>query len=156
MAGSPRSDFARRRRASRLAAVQALYQMEMGGHGAKAVVREFLDHRIGLEIDGVTLDEADPELFRAIVEGVVDEQVLIDRTIAARLASGWKLDRIDSIVRAILRSGVWELLRERATPAAVVIDEHVELARDFFDGPEPGLVNAILDRVAKETGAAGA
>ncbi|MGC5198394.1 transcription antitermination factor NusB, partial [Aphanothece microscopica] len=68
----------------------------------------------------------------------------------------WKLDRIDSIVRAILRSGVWELLRERATPAAVVIDEHVELARDFFEGPEPGLVNAILDRVAKETGAAGA
>ncbi len=144
------------RLAARLAAVQALYQMEMGGAGVNTVVQEFRDHRLGLDIDGVHVGDADVPLFVALVEGVVAEQGLIDKEISARLAEGWKLQRIDSIVRAILRMGVYELLRRPETPVAAVIDAAVTVATGFFDGPEVAMVNAILDRVARETGAAAA
>lgn len=147
---------AAQRLAARLAAVQALYQMEMGGAGVAAVVQEYRDHRLGLDIDGVDVGEADVPLFTALVTGVVAEQGLIDREIAARLAEGWRLERIDSIVRAVLRMGVYELLRRPETPVPSVIDAAVTVTTAFFDGPEVAMVNAILDRVARETGAAAA
>lgn len=141
------------RRAARLAAVQALYQMDMTGQGVQAAVREYVEHRLGENSETGPLGRADQAFFESLVQGVVTEQAVIDAAIVERLADGWKLARIDSIVRAILRAGTWELLRRPDVPVAVVIDEYVGLVGAFFEGPESGFVNGLLDRLARETGA---
>jgi transcription antitermination protein NusB len=141
------------RRGARLAAVQALYQMEMSGGGVTATVREYLDHRLGEDSETGPLETADVDFFRQIVEGVVAEQTLIDASIKGRLAKGWRLERIDSIVRASARAATYELLRRTDVPVAVVLDEYVGIVNAFFDGPEGGFANALLDRLAKETNA---
>jgi N utilization substance protein B len=145
---------------ARLAAVQALYQMELGGTGVEAVVREFADHRFGAEPEGPStsetppldnvLAEADEAFFADIVRGVVADQATIDRAIVRRLAQGWKLERLDATVRAILRAGAFELMRRTDVPAEVVIDEYVELAKAFFDPAEAGFVNGALDAIARD------
>jgi transcription antitermination protein NusB len=142
------------RRGARLAAVQALYQMEISGAGVLNVVREYLDHRLGEDSETGPLETADAAFFKMIVEGVVGEQALIDASIKARLASGWRLERIDSIVRAAVRAATFELLRCHDVPIAVVLDEYVGIVNAFFDGPEGGFANALLDRLARETNAA--
>ncbi|GAB4238837.1 MAG: transcription antitermination factor NusB [Methyloligellaceae bacterium] len=137
--------------AARLAAVQALYQMELAGTDAHDVVQEFCQHRISDETDASCCQQADEAHFRAIVHGVVRDQRRIDPLLNERLAEGWRLPRIDSILRAILRSAAYELLSMPQTPARVVINEYVDVARAFFDdGEEPGAVNAILDRLSRE------
>jgi N utilization substance protein B len=138
------------RSVARLAAVQALYQMEVSGVGVDAVVREFADHRFGGDIEGATLAEADEAFFADLVRGVVQAQGDVDQVIAKRLASGWRLDRIDATVRAILRCGAYELTRREDVPVEVALDEYVEIAKSFFEGPEPGFVNAALDAIARE------
>lgn len=135
-------------RAARLASVQALYQMELTGASATYVMQEFRDRRLGLDENGDPADDADLDLFRTLVNEAVERQEVIDQTIARHLAKGWRLDRIDSIARAILRAASGELLARPETPTAVVIDEFVELAHAFFEGPEPGFVHATLDKVA--------
>ena len=132
------------RHAARLAAVQALYQMEMNGSGAEEVAQEFIEHRFG-ELP-VAPDE---EFFSAILNGVPQHQVEIDRAIAGALSEKWKLERVDSILRAILRGGVFELVGRRDVPAKVVIDEYVAVAGAFFGADEPGFVNAALDNIAR-------
>jgi N utilization substance protein B len=132
------------RHASRLGAVQALYQMEMNGSGADEVAEEFIEHRFG-ELPAVP----DEEFFRAIVSGVPQHQVEIDRSIVASLSEKWKLERVDSILRAILRCGVFELVGRRDVPAKVVIDEYVAVAGAFFGADEPGFINAALDTIAR-------
>ena len=132
------------RHAARLAAVQALYQMEMNGSGAEEVAQEFIEHRFG-EFEVVP----DAEFFSAILSGVPQHQVEIDRAIAGSLSEKWKLERVDSILRAILRSGVFELVGRRDVPAKVVIDEYVAVAGAFFGPDEPGFVNAALDTIAR-------
>ena len=144
MSGNPEA-----RRAARIAAVQALYQMELAGGGADETLEEFTQHRLG-EFE-VTPDQ---DFFAAILLGVPQHQVEIDRSIAASLASGWTLARIDSILRAILRSGLFELVARRDVPARTVIDEYVAVANDFFGGEEPGFVNGVLDRLARAKRAA--
>jgi transcription antitermination protein NusB len=141
------------RRSARLAAVQALYQMEISGSGVTATVREYLEHRLGPESEAGLLDTADDAFFAQIVEGVVAEQALIDASIKTRLAKGWRLDRIDSIVRACVRAATYELLRRPDVPIAVILDEYVGIVNAFFDGPEGGFANALLDRLARETDA---
>jgi transcription antitermination protein NusB len=150
------------RRAARLAAVQALYQMDMTGQGVEGAVREYLDHRLIDPVPGPAgetaddlgpLGEADEAFFAALVRGVVAEQAAVDGEIVKRLQEGWRLTRLDSIVRAILRAGTYELLRRPDVPVPVVIDEYVGLVGAFFDGPESGFVNGLLDRLARETGA---
>ena len=144
---------ARERRArtvARLAAVQALYQMEIASAGVEAVVREFSDHRFDADMEGERLAEADEAFFAEIVRGVVEHQAAIDRAIAHRLASGWKLDRLDATLRAILRAGAFELSQRPDVPLEVVIDEYVEIGKSFFEGPEPGVVNGVLDGIARE------
>ena len=136
------------RSASRLAAVQALYQMEASGIGVDAVVREFLDHRFETDIDGAALAAADEAFFEALVRGVVSKQAEIDRAVAHRLASGWKLERLDATVRAALRSGAFELMHRPDVPVEVVIDEYVEIAKAFTD--ESGFLNAALDAIARD------
>jgi len=129
------------RRAARLAAVQALYQMELAGAGAEEVTEEFEEHRFGET-------PTDAEFFKSIVEGVPLHQAEIDKAIANCLSQTWTLARVDSILRAILRAGGLELIARRDVPAKVVIDEYVGIAHDFFSGDEPGFVNAALDRMA--------
>jgi N utilization substance protein B len=132
------------RHSARLAAVQALYQMELAGAGAEEVTEEFIAHRFGeFEV------QPDADFFSAIVSGVPRHQVEIDRAIAQCLSENWTLARMDSILRAILRAAAFELIARRDVPAKVVIDEYVGLARAFFSGDEPGFVNAALDNMAR-------
>jgi N utilization substance protein B len=140
------------RSVARLAAVQALYQMEVSGVGAEAVVREFTDHRFDRDIEGQMLAQADEVYFADLVRGVVAEQSQIDQAVAVRLAEGWRLERIDATLRAILRAGAYELLRRPEVPHEVVIDEYVEIAKSFFEGPEPGFVNGALDGITRDAG----
>lgn len=141
---------ANQRGAARLAAVQALYQMEVGGGGVLEVVAEYEEHRLGQEIDGDTYLKADPSWFRSIVAGVVRDQVKLDPLIRGALQDDWALSRIDATVRAILRAGTFELLERKDVPIAVIVTEYVEIARAFFEDEEPRLVNAVLDRIAKQ------
>ncbi|HUO12229.1 MAG TPA: transcription antitermination factor NusB [Caulobacteraceae bacterium] len=138
------------RSVARLAAVQALYQMETAGAGVEAVIREFSDHRFDADIEGVRLARADESFFGALVRGVVAEQAAVDSAIIHRLAQGWRLDRIDATARAILRAGAFEVMRRPDVPAEVAIDEYVEIAKSFFDGPEAGFINAALDAIARD------
>jgi N utilization substance protein B len=138
------------RSVARLAAVQALYQMEVSSAGAEAVIREFTDHRFDCDVEGLTLAAADEAFFADLVRGVVASQREIDTAIVRRLAQNWKLERIDATVRAILRAGAYELAHRPDVPTEVVIDEYVELAKSFFDGTEPAFVNGALDGVARD------
>lgn len=138
------------RRAARMAAVQALYQMEMSGASTEAVTDDFRAGRLPREDGGPVDGETDLDLFKTLVENAVDRQLTIDRAIARRLSAGWRLERLDSVARAILRAGAVELEQRADIPIAVVIDEYVEIAKAFFDGPEPGFINATLDACAKD------
>ena len=140
----------RGRSVARLAAVQALYQMDMAGLGAEAVIREFHDHRFDRDLDGASLAPADEEWFGQIIRGVAEGQGEVDRRIRQRLASGWRLERVDATARAILRAAAFELIGCPAVPVEVVIDEYVEIAKSFFEGPEPAFVNAALDGIASD------
>lgn len=140
----------RERSQARLAAVQALYQMEASGAGAESVILEFRAHRLGAEIDGASLREADPEFFADIARGAVEAQRRIDPFIARCLAKGWTLARLDATARAILRAAFYELMKRPDIPCRAVIDEYVSIANGFFDGAEPKFINAVLDRAARE------
>ncbi|CAH0340284.1 transcription antitermination factor NusB [Rhizobium sp. CECT 9324] len=141
---------ANQRGAARLAAVQALYQMDIGGTGVLEVVAEYETHRLGQEVDGDTYLKADASWFRSIVAGVVRDQTKIDPMIRSALQDDWMLSRIDSTVRAILRAGTFELIERKDVPIAVIVTEYVEIAQAFFSDDEPKLVNAVLDRIAKQ------
>ncbi|WP_304170100.1 transcription antitermination factor NusB [Phenylobacterium aquaticum] len=141
------------RSVARLAAVQALYQMEVSGAGVEAVIREFAEHRFDRSMEGdesAPLAAADEGFFADLVRGVVGAQREIDSAVVKRLATGWRLERLDATVRAILRAGAFELAHRADVPVEVVIDEYVELAKSFFEGPEPGFVNGALDGVAQD------
>ncbi len=140
----------RARTVARLAAVQALYQMELAGEGVETVISEFANHRFDADIEGQPLAEADEAWFADVVRGVVERQRDVDAAIKARLASNWRLERIDSTLRALLRAGAWELRERREVPKEIVIDEYVELAKAFFDDAEARFVNAALDGVARD------
>ncbi|MGI8725073.1 MAG: transcription antitermination factor NusB [Methyloceanibacter sp.] len=138
------------RSAARLAAVQALYQMDMTAIDLNEVIGEFETHRFGQEVDGSEYSEAEASFFRDLIQGVVREQLSIDPLIDQHLAEGWRLNRVDSILRAILRAGAYEILKRNDVPPKVVITEYVDLAHAFFDGEEPKVVNGILDKLARE------
>jgi N utilization substance protein B len=138
------------RSAARLAVVQALYQMDMSGIDLNEVVSEFEAHRLGQEIEGDQYFEAEAAFFRDLVEGVVREQRSLDPLIDEQLAEGWRLNRVDSILRAILRAGAYELAMRDDVPARVVISEYLDIAHAFFGDEEPRVVNGILDRLARK------
>lgn len=145
---------ARLRRAARLSAVQALYQMELTGQGAARVVKQFRDHRFGYDDEPGGYVEADEDFFEDLLTGIVARQDEVDAQIASVIKEGWKLSRLDSTVRAILRAGGYELLARNDVPAAAAINEYVDVAHAFFEGPEPGFVNATLDAMAAKVRAA--
>lgn len=140
---------ANKRGAARLAAVQALYQMDVAGTGLVEVMAEYEAHRLGREVDGETYLEADPAWFRGIVSGVVENQRTIDPEIHRSTEGNWPLSRLDSTLRAILRAGTYELTAKRDVPVAVIVSEYVDIARAFYDESEPKIVNAVLDRIAR-------
>lgn len=141
---------ANQRGLARLAAVQALYQMELGGNRLSDVIAEFENFRLGKELDGEQYRDADFGWFRDLMNGVVAEQREIDPRVHKTLAEDWPLKRIDSILRAILRAGVYELLRRKDVPARVVISEYIEVTKAFFEDDEPRLVNAVLDKIGRD------
>lgn len=139
------------RRAARLAAVQALYQMEISGASTADVIADFSAGKLPRESEtGYSESEGDAVLFKVLVETAVDRQATLDRAIARHLGKGWRLERLDAVARAILRAGAAELEQRHDIPVAVVIDEYVEIAKSFFEGPEPGFVNATLDACARD------
>lgn len=147
---SARADLFAARHATRLAAVQALYQMEVSGASIEAVTAEFQAGKLPRTEAGFIDGEVDLDLFKSLMHGAVNRQETIDRAIARRLSAGWRLERIDAVARAILRAGAAELEQRLDIPAPVVIDEYVEIAKSFFEGPEPGFVNAALDACARD------
>jgi N utilization substance protein B len=143
-----RGDIARSR--ARLATVQALYQMDLAETDLIEVIEEFKLHRLSGSGDGNSVADADQEHFAQVLRGVVKRQREIDPLIDQQLATGWRLARIDSIVRAILRAATFELIELPEVPARVVISEYIEVARAFFEGDEPKLVNGVLDQLARK------
>jgi N utilization substance protein B len=139
-----------RRSGARLAGVQALYQMEQTGQSTNSVIADFMEDRLGLGEDGEPIEEADPDLFKAIVHGVVAKQDDIDAAIMKRLAAGWRIDRLDATSRGILRAAVWELLTRSDLADEIILDEYVGIAHAFFEGAEPKFVNGLLDAVARD------
>jgi transcription antitermination protein NusB len=140
----------RARSAARLAAVQALYQREMEGTAIPALLHEFHHHRLGATIEDVEYAEADVTLFDDLVKGVDARRDEIDRSIAARLAAGWSLDRLDKPMRQILRAATYELMARADIPVGAVITEYLDVTDAFYDRREKGFVNGILDAVAKD------
>lgn len=145
---------ANKRGSARLAAVQALYQMDLTGAKLMEVVSEYENFRLGKEIDSDAGPDkyraADPQWFRAILSGVVSEQKQIDPIIQTALPSEWPLARLETLLRSILRAGVWELLAKQDVPAKVIINEYLDVTKAFFEEDEYKLVNGLLDRVARK------
>jgi N utilization substance protein B len=142
---------AERRSAARLAASQALYQMEVGGSGLADILAEFEAHWIGQEVEGDQYNPAETAFFRDVVSGVLRDQVAIDRGVDDALAAGWPLKRVEALMRAILRAAFYELRSRPDVPARVVIKEYVDVAGAFFGAEESGMINAVLDALARQT-----
>lgn len=144
-------DVTRARRAgARLAAVQALYEMEQTEKSARATIRDFMEDRLGLGPDGLPIEEADPDLFKSIVNAVVEHQARIDAAILGRLAEGWKLTRLDATMRALLRAGGAEFIAHQELSDAVILDEYVSLAHDFFEESDAKFANAVLQNIGQD------
>jgi N utilization substance protein B len=137
------------RSAARLAAVQALYQMDVAGKGIVDALAEFEAHWIGREVDGVEFQPAENAFFRDLLSGVVEQQRAVDQRIDATLAEGWPLRRIEAVLRAIMRAGTYELMFRKDVPARVVITEYVDVTHSFYGDDEPGLINAVLDAITR-------
>jgi N utilization substance protein B len=151
MIGKVPFDVIRVRRAgARLAAVQALYEMEQTDKSARATIREFMEDRLGLGPDGTPVEDADPDLFKSIVNAVVTHQAQIDRALLGRLAEGWKLTRLDATMRALLRAGAAEFIAHPELSEAVILDEYVSLAHDFFDEGDARFANAVLQNIGRD------
>ncbi|PCI04516.1 MAG: transcription antitermination factor NusB [Hyphomicrobiales bacterium] len=141
---------ANKRGLARLAAVQAIYQMDLSGADLMEVVAQFEELRLGKEIDGELYREADESWFRGILAGVVKNQKDIDPLIHNALPDDWPLARMHTLLRSILRAGVFELQSRKDVPARVVINEYLDVAKSFYEEDEPKLVNGVLDRLARD------
>ena len=143
---------ANQRGAARLAAVQALYQMDVGRQSLEETLSQFSAVHLGREIEGEEYPPADADFFRQIVSGVIKGQLQIDPAVDNALKDGWPMGRIDATLRAILRAGAFELLRRKDIPARVVITEYVDVAKAFYADDTSALVNGVLDKVATTAG----
>lgn len=143
------NERARSRSAARLAAVQALYQQEMENIPLERLLDEFHRHRLGQIIEDVEYADAEVSFFDDLVKGIDARREEIDAAIAARLAKGWSIDRLDRPMRQILRCGTYELIARVDVPTATVISEYVDVADAFYAKREKGFVNGLLDAVAK-------
>ncbi|MGB7405617.1 MAG: transcription antitermination factor NusB [Pacificimonas sp.] len=142
------------RPAARLAAVQALYQREMSDAKLADLLREWHEHRLGREIEGDEFADADVDLFDEIVSGVALASDEYDTAIQDVLAEGWSVKRLDKPMHQLLRCGVFELTQHKRTPTGAIISEYVDVAKAFYEAPEPGFANGVLDSIAKKVRAA--
>ena len=142
---------ANKRGAARLAAVQALYQMDLAGTGLNEILAEFESHWLGGEVEGEQYRPAEVAFFRDIVGGVLREQTKLDPQIDAALTRGWPLKRIEAVLRAVLRAGAYELACRSDVPAQVVMSEYVDVASAFVDRDETGMINAVLNELARQS-----
>lgn len=140
---------ANQRGAARLAAVQALYQMDVGAQTLEDTLAQFNVHHLGREIEGEQYLPADKDFFAQIVRGVIKSQLEIDPLVDGALAKDWPMVRIDATLRAILRAGGWELLKRQDIPARVVITEYIDVAKAFYEDEATGMVNGVLDAVVR-------
>lgn len=138
------------RSAARLAAVQALYQMDMEQIGLARLLDEFHTHRLGAEIEDAKYAKAEQSFFDDIVSGVDGRRTEIDALIEAKLGDEWKITRLDKTMLQLLRAGTYELIARADIATATVIDEYVDVAHAFFDKKDAKFVNGLLDAVAKE------
>lgn len=138
-----------KRRASRLAAVQALYEVDLAGHPASMVIDTYARNGYLAMLDEGGQSQAEADLFMDIVKGVMARQVDLDGMLGACLQEGRSVERMEPIMRAILRSGSYELSARGDIDAALTISEYVALAHAFFEGPEPKIVNGVLERLAR-------
>lgn len=138
------------RSTARLAAVQALYQHEMEATPIARLIHEFHQHRLGATIDGIEYADAEVDFFDDLVKGVDSRREEIDGLIAAKLAKGWSLERLDRPMRQILRAGAYELMARADVPTGSVISEYLDVAKAFYDPRETGFVNGLLDAVSRE------
>jgi len=146
----PAEKKANKRGAARLAAVQALYQMDIGGAGINDIFAEFESHWLGNEVEGDQYLPAEEAFFRDVVAGVLRDQNKLDPLIDDALSKGWPLARIEAILRAVMRAGSYELEHRKDIPARVIISEYVDVAHAFVEGDETGMVNAVLDQLARQ------
>ncbi len=136
------------RRAARYAAVQALYQIEVTDSSVEDVLLEFIQHRLDDEVDGLRITDMDRELFSDLVRGVREQEDELDDMLAAVLAEGWQVERLEALLRVIMRAGAYELANRQDVPAKATISEYIDLAHGFFTEREPKLVNGVLDKIA--------
>lgn len=129
------------RRRGRFAAVQALYQLEQRQSTVETVISEFNIHRF----PKIHEDPIDLELFQRLVEGTHEHKEDLNALIAATLTETWRIERLDAVLRAILRAGFFELQYELETPVGVIINDYVEITKEFFNGREPAFINGALD-----------
>ena len=146
---------ARPRLGARVAAVQALFQSEAGGENAEAIIQQFIQHRLGAlpgegGFEEGRVPQADVPLFTSIVRAVARNAETIDPIVAGHLSAGWSMDRLDPVLRALLRAAAAELWSGNEPPARVVINEYMDVAHGFFDGAEPRFANGVLDAMAKD------
>ena len=151
---SRNSNRTKARAAARLAAVQALYQLEMEGTAIPVLLHEFHQHRLGAVIEDVEYADAEVDFFDDLVKGAQARAGEIDLLIEAKLASGWTLARLDKPMKAILRAGTYELMARRDVPVGATISEYVDVAHAFYERREAGFVNGLLDGIAKDVRAA--
>lgn len=147
-----RRESARKRSTARLVAVQAIYEMEVAGASTDAVLREILGKRWQSATDIDTADrmtEPDSVFLGQVVRGATERLEELDRAIGGALSEKWTVERLEVLLRCVLRAGTYELLARSDVPARVVISEYVDVAHAFFSGDEPGLVNGVLDRLAR-------
>lgn len=137
------------RAAARLAATQALYQMDVAAKGINEILAEFETFWIGAEVEGDQYKPAEIEFFRDILNGVLRDQVEIDQIVNTTLEAGWPLARVEAVMRAVLRAGAYELKKRKDIPARVVITEYVDVASAFLGREETGMINAVLDKIAR-------
>jgi transcription antitermination protein NusB len=136
------------RSAARLAVVQALYQLEMESTPIAKLLHEFHEHRLGATIEDMTYAEADVDLFNDVVKGVDARREEIDALISAHLAKGWSLDRLDRLVRQVMRAGSYELLARRDIPVGSIINEYLDVAEAFYGNKEKRFINGVLHAIA--------
>ncbi len=152
LAGSGHRGALSGRAAARFGAVQALYQMALGGHGSEAVIAEFLEHRLqagGGEPEQPDIGQVDEAFFGALVRSVSGEADSLDDMLSAVLADGWPVERLELLLKLILRAGAFELGHWPEVPARVVVSQYVDLAHAFLDDKQTAMANGVLDQLAR-------
>lgn len=138
-----------KRSAARLAAVQSMYQMQQTGIDSEAATRDYVAHRMGIEEDGNLFIAADTDLLEKILSGVQQRHGDIEPILNASLNENNPLDRQEMLIKCVLCCGVFELIEHGDIDAGIIINDYVDVAKSFYDGKEPGFINAILDKTAK-------